>query len=316
LIIAVVLAMADRMTATSLWRWLIIGIYAWSAWSKMDTEFCHSHGQFLLDGFARSIGIEKMFRDSSESFRANLACAIPIVEIVIAAGLTWHRTRLVALVGSIAMHIVLLMALGPFGHGHKPGVLVWNSFFIVQNWLLFRDRELNQFTNSTIDAESKTVGRMARFRIGNQLARLFLAICLLWPAVESMGWCDHWPAWAVYASRPERVTVLVHTDEIEKLSADLNSYISPRVPSDGWAQLRIDRWSLNAVLVPIYPQDRYQIGVALWVVNTFQLNTIRVVIESPAQRWNGTRITSEYVGTHQLEQLARRYRLNAIPRVL
>jgi len=51
--------------------------------------------------------------------------------------LCFPRTQCVGLYFSIAMHFFLIIALGPLGHDHSAGVLIWNAFFIAQNLLLF-----------------------------------------------------------------------------------------------------------------------------------------------------------------------------------
>ena len=79
--------------------------------------------------------------------------------------------------------------------------------------------------------------------------------------------------------------------------------------------LRIDRWSLDALYVPIYPQDRFQVGVALSLARRFDLNQIQVVIEGPADRWTGKRAIQRYVGIEPLNTLANSYRCNGQPKV-
>ena len=48
MLIGLILATARATTAIVLWRWLVIGIYAWSGLSKLDSEFGSQHGPYLV----------------------------------------------------------------------------------------------------------------------------------------------------------------------------------------------------------------------------------------------------------------------------
>ena len=307
-ILSFVFAMADSLTAKTCWRWLVVSIYAWSAWSKMDQGFVVGHGRFLLDGLFKSIGLTKGIETCPESVSRTLSAAIPIFELLVAIGLCWNRTRILAVIGAAIMHTALLFALGPFGHRHQPGVLIWNFFFLIQNGILFL-----RTSASPPFSPSHSIG--SPISIGNRLASLVIISAMIWPSLESFGFCDHWPACAVYAAKPERVTVLVHSDELSKLSEKLRQYLGHQLIIEDSRPLRIDRWSLDALYVPIYPQDRFQVGVALSLARRFDLNQIQVVIEGPADRWTGKRAIQRYVGIEPLNTLANSYRCNGQPKV-
>lgn len=305
LILSLVLATARASVASAAWRWLVIGIYAWSAWSKLDHSFCVEHGPFLLDGFFRSLGLMNGAQVFPGSVRYGMAAAIPIVELLIAACLPWQKTRRVAVIAAAVMHLGLLLALGPLGHGHQSGVLIWNLFFLIQNWFLFvRSPVVDRALDDAVPAK--------RNLPGNVIAGLIVAFALAWPLLEPFGYCDHWPAWAVYAAKPERVHFLVNETEVAKLPANLQRYLQA-ADFDGWHLFRMDRWSLDAVHAPIYPQDRFQVGIALWLAREYELDQIRVVIQGPANRWSGKRSEREYLGHQSIERRAATYRLNATP---
>jgi hypothetical protein len=321
-ILSTAFATAQAPVAMALWRLQVIGIYAWSAWSKMDHSFCLEHGPFLLDGICRSLGFANGTRTWPANIRYLVAALIPTTEFLIAVGLTWKRTRLVAVVAATLMHIGLLLSLGPFGHGHQPGVLVWNLFFVVQNWFVFA--EYTRKEAHVLTTESNPISligpisrispiHLNRHRVADGFAIIVMLSAMIWPALEPIGLCDHWPAWAVYAAKPERVIVLVDETDAAKLPPNLQAYLA-KPDLEGWSALRIDRWSLDALYVPIYPQDRFQVGVALALARTEKLKQIRVVMLGPANRWTGKRTSHQYDGVPAIEELAGRYRCNAFPR--
>ena len=191
---------------------------------------------------------------------------------------------------------------------HQPGVLIWNLFFLIQNNMLFLRTSSSQPFHPDNSISSS-------IQIGNRIARFLVITVILWPSLESFGFCDHWPAWAVYAAKPERVTVTVHSDELPNLPEHLSQYLGHQLVIDDSHPLRIDRWSLDALYVPIYPQDRFQVGVALYLARRFDLKQIQVVIEGPADRWSGKRAVHRYNGIESLNTLADSYRCNAQPKM-
>lgn len=308
LILTVVLIFAQDGPADELWRWVVIGIYGWSAWSKIDYGFCLQHGPFLLDGLFKAIRLTTLTQNWTATTWAIVAGAIPIFELLVAIGLAMTRTRRIALVGSFIMHVGLLLALGPLGHNHRPGVLLWNLFFLVQNWLLFRGNSM------TAAAQVAGPSLQPKTMDGNRFATIFVIGVMTWPILEPYGFCDHWPAWAVYAAKPERVTFFVGEEELKKLPEEMKPYLGTVQGLDQWHSVRIDRWSLDTVLAPIYPQDRFQVGVSLGIVYRFDLKQVRLTIEQPADRLTGKRNIRSFTGRQTLENLANSFRLNARPR--
>ena len=86
---------------------------------------------------------------------------------------------------------------------------------------------------------------------------------LLFPLTEPFGLCDVWPAWAVYATGPERLRVLIDAADRPRLPAALQRLTdAPRFVDDR-CLVRIDRWSLDTTRAPLYPQNRFRLGITL-----------------------------------------------------
>ena len=300
-LVGLLLALGGVRTGLLSWRWLVISIYVWSAISKLDATFFTSHSPFLLEGLLKALGQPRALALWSEAARWRLAAAIPHGELLIALALAVPRLRLLGLVGAVAMHAILLLALGPWGHGHQPGVLLWNLFFIGQNLLLFGQPAPNRTGWQDL-------------RSGEWAAVVVGLTAVLFPALEPIGLCDHWPGWVVYASRPERVYVYVAEADADQLPAEAQRFLEPATPWEPWRQLRIDRWSLASTLAPIYPQDRFAVGIALAIAEGPGAPHVRVIRESAADRWTGKRGTSEFVGTTAVAEYSQAFRLNALPR--
>jgi hypothetical protein len=209
------------------------------------------------------------------------------------------------------MHLFLIAALGPWGHQHSAAVLIWNVFFIIQNWLLFPsglrlDEPIRALWQSRHDLENATSPpetelsipdseESSRFRRLAVIGWIFLAMPLMAPLGEPLGYWDHWLSWAVYAARPERVTVLIHEQDAAKLPPELQPFLEPPAPLDAWRRFRIDRWSLAATRTPVYPEARYQIAVARALAARSGLSSVKLVIESAPNRWTGQRTSTEVI---------------------
>ena len=131
----------------------------------------------------------------------------------------------------------------------------------------------------------------------------------LWPT----AWFDLWPSWGLYAASAERVTLLVHRRERDALDDDLLRFVQePADPLDPWLTVRIDRWVLEALGAPIYPQSRCQLGVAEAVIVRFGLgHRARVVRWDLADRWTGERTHTVFTSLPQLLAAADRYYFNS-----
>ncbi|MEZ6044477.1 MAG: hypothetical protein R3C11_02625 [Planctomycetaceae bacterium] len=124
---------ADR--ALKLLQILIASIYIYSALSKLDLHFISGGGFFLSEGLMQALGIDTTLW--SDEKRKIVTSLLPLYELTVGITLLFKRFRRIALVGSILLHLALLLTLGPWGLHHSDGVLIWNLYFIVQNLVLF-----------------------------------------------------------------------------------------------------------------------------------------------------------------------------------
>ncbi len=296
---------------------LIISIYWHSGWSKLDWSFLNTHGEQLLKVITDALGLQ--FSEASPLVRQLLVSLLPIGEIAVAVGLCFRKTQRPAVFYASIMHMMLLWILGPWGLDHQPGVLIWNGFFLLQNLVLFRPFS-SSVSESQIEAElSETKGK-------RYLGIGVLAFAVMWPFLEPFGYCDHWPAWAVYASRPERVQIEIANHHLPDLPVEMQTFIrkdenSPEnlqrflAGNTVWRKVEIEKWSLQTLHAPLYPQDRFQLGLAIWLAERYQLKeNIRVIYQSPANRITGERTTRILNGRNAIQQAAMEFRLNAFPK--
>jgi len=207
---------------------------------------------------------------------------------------------------AFAMHALLLLILGPLGLQHQPGVLLWNVFFIGQAYLLFWPLKSERPGTDVKPCHPP-----------NRLANLTLYFVLLWPLTQPWGWCDHWPAWELYATRGSRIQVFLAAPAWE-FADDLAEFAAEQ-PSEQfgpiWRELRLDRWSLQQLRAPIYPQDRFQLGVAEFVLEVIpQEQQVLIQWHGPADRWTGQRDQRLLRGRREAQEFGARFFWNTRPR--
>ena len=286
-------------------RLVVVSVYFYSALSKFDYQFLHTLGQQFLSTLIGFVGATT--DDWPALIRVCVTAAFPVGELLIALGLCWTPTRRAAVVAAVLLHVILLLILGPLGLRHKPGVLIWNLYFIVQAIVLF----------TIPSTEPRAAPVKSRPRL---LPRESVILCIVWaivllPIAEFWGRFDHWPAWGLYSPRNSRVSLYVHRVATDQLPDVLHTYLADAPPDQLWQKLQIDRWSLSELSVPIYPQDRFHVGVALAVTKRYDLDrSIRVVWQSTSARISGARETETWSGIGQLQLKAEQFRINALPR--
>jgi len=312
LIVAIVLSCASRQRAFVPLRLLVISIYFYSAVSKLDATFAHTVGQQFLAALSGLFGVS--IRAWPSAVRVALALCFPLVELAVAVGLCVGPLRQWAVGLAVVMHATLIVILGPWGLNHHGGVLIWNGWFIAQALLLFAaPRPTARSALSTSDFAGNPLP--PERRLPARVAWATVAMAVLLPLLEPLGWYDHCLAWGLYAPGNSRVAVLLDRAVVDRLPEGLKRHVTDPDRQGLWVELKIDRWSLAALDAPIYPQARYQLGVAEAVGRRFALgDQIRAILYGPAARLSGRRRKDVLAGLGQIEAAANRFWLSAHPR--
>lgn len=305
-ICGIVLATCSAQHGLCLLRVLAISIYLFSSLGKFDYQFVHTVGQQML-----SAGLQWLTIDVSkwsESARLWGAVCLPFGELILVPMLSVPRLRRCGVAAAIGLHGALLMILGPWGLNHESAVLLWNIFFIGQAVLLFWPDRFQR----------RSVARTG-WRFSERAAAAVVIAAVAAPCLEGFGAFDHWPSWGLYSPRNSRAVIQILGDKREadrrwnEMPAAARPYLVVR---DGQLEHKIDisRWSLECLGVPVYPQDRYQLGVAIAIAEAYPGDIpIQVTLQGMSHRLNGTRSRSVFIGETNVSSAARRFRLNAKP---
>jgi hypothetical protein len=301
--IALLLAALRARDALGLVRWWYVATYAYSGLSKLDAAFCRELGGSFLSAACGLAGINN--REWPTAMRTGAILAMPGWELAVALWLSIPQARRLGRAGAVALHGALLLILGPWGMGHSTIVQVWNAAMAVEVWVAF-GAELGP------RSESIPMERELNPAWG-WLARLALAIGIVMPLGEGLGYFDAWPAHALYASHGERTEVYVHEDDLGGYSPAIRRHVGASGPGP-WRRLDLTGWSRELRGVPVYPQARTCNSLAEALAARYgDRRLIRVVHWSRADRWTARRTQVAALGLEEIRRQGETYWLNAHP---
>lgn len=296
---------------TNLLRLLALSIYFYSALSKLNLSFVEGLGSLFLQAGLGLVGIQG--EAWPESLRW-LALSFPLGELLVfvllAAGWwRWRRALVAGLCLGTAMHLGLLLLVGPWGLNHSWGVLLWNLFFIGQLFLLF-GRVTPAHTSP-----GKPIERLAHLRRESPWALLVTSLAIALPMLEPLGYFDHWPAWALYSSHVTQSEVILPEYTLERLPPEIRPHAVAVDAAAARYRLDLGGWSLQELGVPAYPQARFELAAGLATVDRHQLRRFSQAIHSgPAARLTGTRRIETSRTPEELQRAQDRFWFNTQPR--
>lgn len=201
-----------------------------------------------------------------------LSCLATITEFLTGLLLLFRKTRTGGVVMALLLHCFLLLALGPLGLNHNSAVLLWNISLLCVVPLCF----VGQDVSSTHAADKWTT-------ISHRLLKFAVFTTWMFPLSALIGIADNWPGWQVYSTRPEHWTCLIHEADRAQLPDSLRHYADNPAPFSDWTRIRLEQWSLDATLAPLYPEDRFQLAIIEFVLSQLPTDCrFRVEISEPA----------------------------------
>jgi hypothetical protein len=323
LLFAIILCLCHPQQSGLLLRWFVVSIYFFSALGKFDYEFLHTVGQQFWGAAIKWIGGEAAPGTQTSIV---LIALLPAAELLLALGLAFRPTRLIASGLACVFHVTLMLVLGPLGLKHSWGVFWWNLQFAGQACLLFgwpqiqlrlaTSRAVSEAVEPRGNSSLSVVSRRQRWSQRCATVVTFLAIVL--PTLERMGYWDHWTSWALYAPHSSRVEVWIASSAVDELPASLQQLLGPEQEREAvWVRMPLERWSLAQTGSPIYPQARFQLGVALALTHYLQSEfELKAVVRGVSARWDGKRWERELEGATPIARAAQTlFWLNSQPRL-
>lgn len=283
-----------------LWRLTIASVYIYAGLSRVGPGVADEMSLRVLQTILSAVSAEHGMRNDHFVFAACLTMSVS--EILVGVLLLWRRFRRGGVIASVGLHLTLLAVLGPWGLKQQAGVLLWNLYFLLAVPALFWSTpNASQLPREEGGAAPKT----------SRSASFFAAFVVLAPLSGLFSMADNWPSWQLYSPRPEVIRVFVRQDSVNQLPLSAQEFVMPPLPLDVWCPVRIDLWSLRATGSPIYPEDRFQLAIAGYLMRSVPVDSLRISVESPDRPTWWTRSTQEYSALAQLEALEADFVLNS-----
>ena len=238
--------------------WLMISIYLYSAIGKFDYQFVNSLGREFLGVICKWFGLNWNGNDLVAPW---LVLAFPLGEFLIGIGLIFQRTRRLAAFLAIALHLLLIAILSPIGLRHRWPVLIWNGLSIaLVCWLFLATGPKRTKILQRLPGKNQTM-------ISHKLGVAFALLVLLGPLLRPIQLWDHWLAWGLYSPSNSRVELFLPDSTRAKLRAQqletylMDDHVFGRNRT-GIPKFALDKFTLDELGVPIYPQASFQKTVA------------------------------------------------------
>jgi hypothetical protein len=221
---------------------IVAATYIWSGLAKLNPSFATVIFPAFVEPFAsRGVVLAPWL------VRA-LAVVTPALECLVGVGLLIKRLRPAALFLAIAMHVCILMVLGPLGRRFNIVIWPWNlamiAFLLI---LFFRRAETPGFRDIVLGRE---------FAFHNVVLILFGVL----PALSFFHLWDDYLSSALYTGNTNSGVVYLTDDAFEQLPAQIQDHVNEEGPNR--SSLDMNDWSFEELSVPSYPQVRIYKSVA------------------------------------------------------
>lgn len=243
MLLAIALAGPERESAALNTCCLVVAAtYLWSGLAKFNPNF--TGGTFphlaspLVSALPSSVG----------GFILRLAFVAPLVECGLGVGLLFRRWRTAAVFGAIAMHVFVLVAIGPLGLRANSVVWPWNLAMVAFLPILFLRRA------------GEPTPRDIVWGRGFAFQKVVLVLFGFMPALSFFNLWDHYLSSALYSGNRTTGSVYVSDAVFDRLPDTIEDYVHEDQPDRN--RLNLDEWSLGEMNVPTYPETRIYRNVA------------------------------------------------------
>jgi hypothetical protein len=168
------------------------------------------------------------------------AYIIPYIEIFIGFGLLIKPLRFIAIPMVLALHVIILLLMGPLGNNYNAVVWPWNLVMIVLALLLFSGKTNERF-----------------FSISHlfKLPVFYLIMILFWvlPAFNLAGKWETYLSFSLYSGNNNNAQILLTKKAYDSLPLYIRHFTYER---GGDYVLYPKQWCLTELKTPLYPEKR------------------------------------------------------------
>jgi len=243
MLLAIALAGAKREVAALNTCCLIIAAtYIWSGLAKLNPVFVGTTFPWLLEPFLGVAG------EPAQWFVKHAGWLAPMVEFGAGVGLLTRRFRAPAIFCAIAMHVFVLVAIGPAGRNLNAVVWPWNLAMMGFLLILFFRRTEQPAPRDII------WGRTFGFQ------KIVLVLFAVMPFLSLFDLWDHYLSSALYSGNINSGELYLSDAVFDRLPDTIQNYVTEEGPNRNG--LSILDWSYGEMNVPAYPETRIYKNVA------------------------------------------------------
>lgn len=244
---------------------VLIGIYVWSGIHKLNMNFVDIvFPKLMLDAFNLYLIKYKLF-----------GFGIPLLEIGIGIGFFFTKTRKLAFLLVVVMHLFILFSVHTKNDVSNSIIIPWNIAMIVFSYLCFyKNQEQIRLANLWKEQAGK-------FKTILMLLSLLLPILYFW------GFWDHYLSYNLYSGKGKSFCVAVKDDAFYKLNLDFDNKACANIPKMGNKNvLNLNYWAFKELNVPIPPQKRVYkiIGEKICEINSSDNDLEFLIFDRPVTK--------------------------------
>jgi hypothetical protein len=221
---------------------IVAATYLWSGLAKLNPNFTGTTFPRLVSPLVGTLPSPVVW------FILRLAFVAPLIECGAGIGLLFRRWRTAAVCGAIAMHIFVLVTIGPLGLRSNSVVWPWNLAMIAFLLILFLRRA------------GEPAARDIVWGRGFAFQKIVLILFGFMPALTYFNLWDHYLSSALYSGNRTTGFVYVSDDVFDRLPDTIEDYVHEDQPDH--SRLNLDEWSMGEMNVPTYPETRIYRNVA------------------------------------------------------
>lgn len=226
--------------ALNISRIIVASTYVWSGIQKMNLSFVTGVFPWLAGPLVNIF----------PSIVA-LGVFVPFIECAIGIGLFTKKYRTVAVWAAIAMHLSILLALGPWALNWNSVVWPWQIGMIFFVLLLFYKMD---FTFASLFSNDNFV-----------FSKVVLVLFLVMPLFNFFGVWDAYLSDSLYSGNVSQGVIYMDSAVRNKLPPAVARYVKSYQSSIDRDTLTISDWSLGEMNVPPYPETRIYKNVARYI---------------------------------------------------
>ncbi len=256
LVLAIVLFGQSATETRDTLRWLIAAVYIWSGFHKLTPYFAEDNFAWFCSAFR--------FTAPLANFSA-LGYGVAMLEIVLAFGLLWPRSRPAFRWLVLVFHGAIVLMLSPLGLNWNAVVIPWNITLAALVWVVYAQSD-------------------ATFLPKTNAQRILLILAAIGPFLH---FADAWPealSWKLYSNTQTEATFYAparsFTQSIEQEALwEENAY-------DHGTKMLLDDWANAELHTPMFGTERNFRQTALYLCGcTTQPDSAGLYILT-VQPWN------------------------------